>query len=52
LAKEVVKYRDKPFAKVLPLTYFDDFKEESLELKSYIEDRRLRVKPELVINAL
>lgn len=48
LEKGVADYAKKQIAKVLPLSMFDDFKEESERLRNIILDKRKRLKRDLM----
>ena len=52
LAKTVPLYNQKSISKVLPLSMFDDFKEESLAILKVINERRMRNKLDMKIRAL
>ena len=49
LEKGVADYAKKQIAKVLPLSMFDDFKEESERIRNIILDKRMRLKRELLV---
>jgi len=48
LKKGVEDYNQRQIEKVLPISMFDDFKEECMRLKGVIENKRARNKPPVI----